>query len=200
MQTWEDMARLIAQSRGASLRFTVRRDGLQVSATVQPREDTSPATSSAKRAAAYLIGVTSAGETFIRHLNLFQAAGQALVQTYKITELTVLSVVKIIQGSISAKTLGGPIMIAEMAGQQAREGAVNLLFFIALISINLAILNFLPIPVLDGGHLLFFFIEMIRGRPVSLRVREVAQQAGMFLLLMLMILVFYNDITRIITS
>lgn len=199
VRTWEDMARLISQSRGAPLRFTVRREGLQVSATVQPREDTTR-NIFGEETRRYLIGVTSAGETFTRRLNPFQAAGQALVQTYRITELTVLSVAKIIQGSISAKTLGGPIMIAEMAGQQAREGAVNLLFFIALISINLAILNFLPIPVLDGGHLLFFFIEMIRGRPVSLRVREIAQQAGMFLLLMLMILVFYNDITRIITS
>jgi regulator of sigma E protease len=88
-------------------------------------------------------------------------------------------------------------MIAEMAGEQAQAGLVNLLFFIGLISINLAILNILPIPVLDGGHLLFFFLEVIFRRPLSLRVREVAQQVGLFLLIMLMILVFYNDITRV---
>jgi regulator of sigma E protease len=76
----------------------------------------------------------------------------------------------------------------------------NLVFFIGLISINLAILNFLPIPVLDGGHLLFFFIEAVTGRPVSIRVREVAQQAGIFLLILLMIYVFYNDITRVFFS
>jgi regulator of sigma E protease len=103
----------------------------------------------------------------------------------------------LIQGSVSTKTLGGPIMIAEMAGQQAKEGAANLVTFIALLSINLAILNILPIPVLDGGHLLFFTIEAVTGRPVNTKVREVAQQAGIFLLLLLMILVFYNDITRI---
>jgi len=91
-------------------------------------------------------------------------------------------------------------MIAEMAGQQAEQGMGPLLFFIALISINLAILNFLPIPVLDGGHLLFFFIELIRRKPVSLKVREIAQQAGMFVLLLLMVLVFYNDITRMFFS
>jgi len=103
---------------------------------------------------------------------------------------------KLIRGSISADNLGGPIMIAQMAGEQAKEGFENLLYFIAFISINLAILNFLPIPVLDGGHLLFFFIEAIRGKPLSIRVREIAQQSGMFVLLLLMIFVFYNDFAR----
>jgi regulator of sigma E protease len=91
-------------------------------------------------------------------------------------------------------------MIAQMAGQEAREGAVNLIFFIALISINLAILNFLPIPVLDGGHLLFFFVEAVTGRPVSIKIREIAQQAGIFVLILLMIYVFYNDIARVFLS
>ncbi|MFW6240433.1 MAG: site-2 protease family protein, partial [Thermodesulfobacteriota bacterium] len=88
----------------------------------------------------------------------------------------------------------------QMAGEQAREGAANLVFFIALLSINLAILNILPIPVLDGGHLLFFVIEAVRGRPVSTRVREMAQQAGVFVLLLLMIFVFYNDISRLFSA
>jgi RIP metalloprotease RseP len=127
----------------------------------------------------------------------FQALLESVHRTYYFTKLTVLSVVKLIQGTVSTKTLGGPIMIAEMAGQQAKEGAGNLVTFIALLSINLAILNILPIPVLDGGHLLFFTIEALTGRPVNLKVREVAQQAGIFLLMLLMILVFYNDITRI---
>jgi len=87
-----------------------------------------------------------------------------------------------------------------MAGQQAKLGMANLLFFTALISVNLAILNFLPIPVLDGGHLIFFFIEAVIGRPVSIRVREIAQQAGIFVLILLMIYVFYNDITRVFFS
>ena len=88
-------------------------------------------------------------------------------------------------------------MIAQMAGDQAREGMDHLINLIAFISINLAILNFLPIPVLDGGHLFFFFIEAIKGKPVSIRVREIAQQGGMFILLLLMIFVIYNDIDRI---
>jgi regulator of sigma E protease len=101
---------------------------------------------------------------------------------------------------LSTKTLGGPIMIADLAGQQAREGALNLVFFTALLSINLAILNFLPIPVLDGGHLVFFFIELVTGKPVNIKVREIAQQAGIFILILLMVFVFYNDITRYILN
>ena len=88
----------------------------------------------------------------------------------------------------------------ENAGQQAKEGAANLVFFIALLSINLAVLNFLPIPVLDGGHLLFFFIELIIGRPVNRQMREIAQQIGIFILILLMVYVFYNDIARVFFS
>ena len=91
-----------------------------------------------------------------------------------------------IAGTESVKTIGGPILIAQMAGHYAKQGVGSLLFFIAIISITLAIINFIPIPVLDGGHLLFFFLEAAIGRPVGVKVREVAQQAGMFILIMLM--------------
>ncbi|MCU0586428.1 MAG: site-2 protease family protein, partial [Desulfobacterales bacterium] len=91
-------------------------------------------------------------------------------------------------------------MIAQMAGDQAKAGISSLFQFIAVISVNLAVINLLPIPVLDGGHLLFFLIEAVKGRPVSTKVREIAQQVGMVVLIMLMILVFYNDITRLFFS
>jgi regulator of sigma E protease len=148
----------------------------------------------------YAIGIASGGDFYPKKLNPFEALYESVRQTYKITYLTVLSIAKLIQGTVSAKTLGGPLMIAEMAGQQAREGIANLLFFIALLSINLAVLNFLPIPVLDGGHLLFFFIEAAIGRPVNTKMREIAQQVGIFILIVLMIFVFYNDISRIFFS
>ena len=137
---------------------------------------------------------------FTEKLNPIEAMGESIYRTYEITRLTIVSVAKLIQGRISAKTIGGPIMIAELAGQQAKEGPLNFVFLIALLSINLAIINFLPIPVLDGGHILFFLIEIIIGRPVNMRMREIAQQAGIFILIMLMIFVFYNDISRIFTS
>jgi len=84
-----------------------------------------------------------------------------------------------------------------VAGEQAKQGLLSLAFFTAVISVNLALLNLLPVPILDGGHLFFFVIEGILGRPLSLRKREVAQQVGLFLLLLLMVFAVYNDLTRI---
>ena len=144
----------------------------------------------------YVIGIRSAGDVIPRELSLVESVQMSVARTWEITELTVLSVVKLIQGKLPAATLGGPIKIAQMAGAQAREGVINLLIFTAVISINLGILNFLPIPVLDGGHLMFFVIEMISRRPVSIKIREIAQQFGIFLLIMLMIFVIYNDIVN----
>jgi regulator of sigma E protease len=85
-----------------------------------------------------------------------------------------------------------------VAGQQAQQGAVSYAFFVALISINLAILNLLPVPMLDGGHLLFFAIEAVLGRPLSVRKREIAQQIGLALLLLLMVFALFNDLTRLL--
>jgi regulator of sigma E protease len=133
-------------------------------------------------------------------MNAFQAFSESLIQTYRVTELMVVIIVKLISGDISTDTIGGPIMIAQMAGDSAKAGIGSLISFIALISVNLAIINLLPIPVLDGGHLLFFSIEAVKGRPVSTKVREIAQQVGLFILLLLMVLVFYNDISRIFFS
>jgi regulator of sigma E protease len=148
----------------------------------------------------YVIGISSAGDVSVQKFGVIGSFTESLMQTKRIIELTVLSVVKMIAGKISSRNIGGPVAIAKMAGQQARQGAVSLIAFIALLSINLAILNFLPIPVLDGGHLLFFLIEVIIRRPVSIRIRELAQQAGIFLLILLMVLVFYNDILNHFTG
>jgi regulator of sigma E protease len=195
LESWEEMATIISESQGESLSFKINRNDeiFQINITPESREDQNLFGEAITR---YVIGITSSSEVVSQKLNPFEAIQESIVQTYRITELTIVSIVKLIQGTLSTKTLGGPIMIAELAGQQAREGALNLVFFTALLSINLAILNFLPIPVLDGGHLVFFFIELVTGKPVNMRVREIAQQAGIFFLLLLMILVFYNDITR----
>jgi regulator of sigma E protease len=197
VESWEKMAEIVAASEGETLTLTVVREGfsrgVNITPVLKPIQNIF-----GEKIQRFVIGITASGEVYSKSLNPFQAILESLIQTYKIAELTIISIIKLIQGTLSTKTIGGPIMIAELAGQQAKLGVTNLAFFIALISINLAILNFLPIPVLDGGHLLFFFIEAILKRPVSIRVREVAQQAGMFVLILLMIFVFYNDITRIL--
>ena len=199
VKSWDEMSESISNSGGKRLALTVRRGTSEIRLNVEPVLTTSK-NLFGEDIQRYVIGIAASGDGFTRELNAFQALSESIGQTYRITKLTIVSIVKIIQGSISSKTLGGPIMIAEMAGQQAKAGAGNLVFFIALLSINLAVLNFLPIPVLDGGHLLFFFIELAIGRPVNTRMREIAQQVGMFILILLMVYVFYNDITRILFS
>jgi regulator of sigma E protease len=113
-------------------------------------------------------------------------------------ELTFVVLGKLIMGAISPRTLAGPIGIAQMSGQVAKAGPIAFLSFLALLSINLGILNLLPIPVLDGGHLLFFLFEGVMGKPLSIKKREMAQQVGLFLLIVLMVFVFYNDIYRLV--
>jgi len=114
----------------------------------------------------------------------------------EVTNLTVLSMVKLFQGVVPLKTVGGPLMIADMADKAAKTGGATFFMLLAVVSINLGVLNLLPIPILDGGHLMFYTIEAVIRRPVSQKVREYAQQAGMLLLISLMVLAFYNDIVR----
>ena len=199
ISSWEDMANAIMESKGKTLAISVLRGDTILTKDVAPevKQFKNIFNEDVDR---YVIGITASGEVLKKDLNFFQAFSESFIQTYQITALTIKGVVKLFQGTVSPKTLGGPIMIAQMAGQQAKEGVVNFVFFIALISINLAILNFLPIPVLDGGHLLFFFIEAVKGSPVSVKIREISQQAGIFVLILLMIYVFYNDIARVFLS
>jgi regulator of sigma E protease len=199
VDSWTHMAELISVSNGQPISVTIRRGERTFTYDIQPTRmaDKNIFGEEVQR---YVIGISSAGDVFKQKYGLVGSLTQGVVQTGRIIELTVLSVVKMIAGKISSRNLGGPVAIAKMAGQQARQGVVSLISFIALLSINLAILNFLPIPVLDGGHLLFFLIEAVIRRPVSVRIRELAQQAGIFLLILLMILVFYNDIINQITG
>jgi len=196
---WSEMGELIRQSEGRALKVLVKRGDEQIEMRITP-EQQSMENIFGEEQRRYVFGVTAAGETISKRIGPFAAFKESLVRTYLITKLTIVSVVKLVQGAVSVKTLGGPIMIAQIAGEQVQQGAVNLLFFIALVSINLGILNLLPIPVLDGGHLLFFSIEAAIGRPVSLKTREIAQQVGILLLMMLMVFVFYNDIMRIVSG
>lgn len=145
----------------------------------------------------YKIGISPSPRTVVERSNPFQALWLGLKQTWVVTELTVISIAKMFQGVVSPKTLGGPILIAQIAGAQVQEGIIPFIMFMALLSINLAILNLLPIPVLDGGHLLFYGIEWVTGREVNIRWREMAQQVGFVLLIMLMVFVFAMDIERL---
>ncbi|KEZ77044.1 RIP metalloprotease RseP [Salinisphaera hydrothermalis] len=134
----------------------------------------------------------------VRRLGPLAAIPAAVHKTWELSALSVRLIGRMVMGQISWHNVGGPIQIATYAGQTAQIGLVAFISFLAFISVNLALINLLPIPVLDGGHLLYYAIEWIRGRPLSEAVQAAGQQAGMVALLMLMALAFYNDILRLL--
>jgi len=194
---WDEMAEIITQRGGSTLEFELLRDDTIISLRITPKQVPSQ-NIFGEKIDKYVIGITASGEFTIERLNPIEAVVEGVLQTWQIAKLTVLSVGKILAGTLSAKTIGGPIMIAQLAGEHAKAGMANFIFFIALLSVNLGILNLLPIPVLDGGHLMFFFFEAVTRKPVNLKMREVAQQIGIFVIILLMVFVFYNDIARVL--
>jgi regulator of sigma E protease len=200
IESWQRMQEIVSGSKGKTLTFEVRRGEQIFKTQIQP-ESVQEKNPLGVKQSAYRIGI-SAPRTIVPlrdqmtiHFNLPEAAVHGVVHTWEVSKTTVYFFGKLIQGKIPMESIGGPIRIAIMAGEEANQGMMQLFNFIAIISIQLAILNILPIPVLDGGHLLFFGIEALLRRPVSLRMRETAQQIGVFFLILLMIFVFYNDIT-----
>ncbi|HZA55449.1 MAG TPA: RIP metalloprotease RseP [Candidatus Udaeobacter sp.] len=193
VREWDELSRGIKESQGKPLSVRIRRDSEDVTVTVEPAKKEGRNIFGETRDE-WVIGIGS--QVSIEKGNPGLAIVRAFQQTYDYSKLTLLALYKMIKGDVSPRNLGGPILIAQMAGQQAQEGLGSFLAFIAVLSINLGVLNLLPIPVLDGGHLLFFLVESVIGRPVAVKHREMAQQVGIFLLMLLMIYAFYNDIAR----
>lgn len=199
IKTWNDMTDLIRSSPGKPLKFTIRRDDAFIERTIIPEKNTVTVPGGGKKEIG-LIGITPMENSFTKKFGPVSALSLGLRKTWDICVLTAESVVKLIQKVIPARTIGGPIMIFEMAGQTASRGATDFFTFMGIISINLGVLNLLPIPILDGGHLLFLCIEAVRRRPVSERVVMLAQRVGLALLISLMAFAFYNDILKLITG
>jgi len=127
----------------------------------------------------------------------FSAMGEALAKTWQMSSLTLRMIGKMIVGEVSVENLSGPITIATYAGYSANAGATSFLYFLAIISISLGVLNLLPIPLLDGGHLMYYLVEIVKGSPLSDEVQMQMQRIGIVLLAMLMLLAFYNDLNRL---
>jgi regulator of sigma E protease len=195
LNRWDEVAKEIAESGGKPLVIQVRRAGelLNFNVTPEARKSKNLFGESVSTPA---IGIVSAGDQVVDRFGPGEALVKGTQQTWNMIRLTVMSMVKLFERAIPLDTVGGPIMIAKMAGQQASEGGVSFIAFMALLSINLGVLNLLPVPILDGGHLFFFGWELVFKKPVSQKAREMAQQVGLFLLLSLMVLAFYNDIMR----
>jgi len=195
---WIAFARYVRERPGQRVRLTVERGGEHVELTVIP-EAVSSGDGKVGRigAAVEPPPALDPAWTAEEHYGPLAAVGRALHKTWSMSVLTLEMLWKMVVGQASLENISGPISIAQYAGQSAQIGLVPFLSFLAVISISLGVLNLLPIPVLDGGHLLYFFIEALRGRPLSEEAQLTGQKIGMALLLALMMLAFYNDLARL---
>lgn len=198
IHTWMQMTGLVRENPGKPLHVDVLREGKRISLTVTPASET--VTVDGQSVQIGKIGIAGPDRSLMKSSNPLVAIYDGVEATWKWTELTTIGFYKMIVGDISSKNIGGPLTIAKISGEAAEQGPSNVLFLIALLSINLGILNLLPIPILDGGHLLFFLLEGILRKPLGDRQREMAQQVGLVLLVGVMIFAFWNDLERIFFS
>lgn len=196
--SWTQVSESIRSSGGDAVTLELEREGELFTVTATPAMSKMKNLFGEEVGERYMLGIVRSDELIYTKVSLAEAGKAAFVQTWNLTYLTGLGIVKMFQRVIPASELGGPIRIAEIAGQQLEAGWMNLMYFMALLSINLGILNLLPIPVLDGGHLVFLTLEAIRRKPLDDRVMEVSQRVGIALLGTLMLFVFYNDIVRVV--
>lgn len=189
---WKTLAKTIREGSGDEIVLGVVRGGADLELRIRP-EAKEIRTPSGEYERVHMIGIGP--EYGTREVGVWRAAEVGLLWTLRATERTVEGLWGLITGHVSPKELAGPLFILGEANRQAKRGLQDLLSFMAVLSVSLAVLNLLPIPVLDGGHLLFFLIEALLG-PISIRKREVAQQVGMLLLLCLMVFAIHNDISR----
>jgi regulator of sigma E protease len=196
IQFWDDLAAAVVAGKGAPLDITVQRgpDELSFKVTPESIKDKNIFSEMVNRPA---IGVTSSGDTVTENYSPLSAFTKGGELTWNLTRLTGKLLLKLVSGAVSVKdNLGGPLSIADMAGKQAAAGMDSFFLFLAGLSVNLGVLNLLPIPILDGGHVAFNLWELIFRRPVSVRVREVAQRIGLVVLVGLMLLAIYLDFDK----
>ena len=199
VESWDELTERIQDQACKPITITVQRQDSTIDFTVTP-EETTVQNEFGEEIKSAVIGIVTAAKYEKRVFTPLEAIGQGFADTWKWIKLTCIVVVKLFEGAVSIKTLGGPIMIGQLTGELVQENISYLIPFMGIISINLGILNLFPIPILDGGLIIFLLVELIMGRPLSLRKREMAQKIGFSILIALMFLVFYNDILRMFHS
>ncbi len=197
---WIEFTGAVRGSRGKTLALTVRRDGAEQVLRVTPGRRFNADPLSKERRVYYIgVGTFSPASGVVasrRVLNPVKAFGLGLREAWHMSVMTFRGMGKLVTGAVRIDNIGGPIQIGKVAADAAEDGLYTFLRMMAFISINLGILNLIPIPILDGGHLLFFVIEAVKREPISVRKKEMAQQVGLTMLLLLIGVAFYNDIAR----
>ena len=187
---FEDLQRAVTTHPGEVLIMTIRRDGAdrQMEVTTDTRDSGGHKVG--------LLGVRG-GAIEYRHVNVPAALWGGVAQTWTITRETFSGLAQMISGSRGTEELGGPLRIAQLSGQVAQLGIASLISFIAVLSVNLGLINLFPVPVLDGGHLLFYLAEAVRGRPLPPRAQEYGFRAGLAFLACLFVFATWNDLTHL---
>ncbi|MCI5065608.1 RIP metalloprotease RseP [bacterium] len=194
-ESWEALSEAIRSSSGEPILLRILREGESLSVEVSPtQEQTELEVLLEDDAKRFKVGILPAVER--KPVSFFTAGELAVSKVYWTSKLTVLGLFKTVVGEVSTKNLAGPLFIMQQGAEAAGSGFDRLIDFMVFLSVSLALLNLLPIPVLDGGHLLFFIIEAVRGQPTSVKVQERATAVGMIALLLLMVFALSNDVMR----
>jgi regulator of sigma E protease len=199
VSTWQELRDEIASSKGQPLEMSLKRDGKLQKIMITPKVMTRK-NIFGEDVSTPMISVSPSGESVVIALGMFEAMSASVDKTFEVVRLTGQGIWKLIVGVVPLDTIGGPIMIAQLISQQVDKGVAEVLTLAAFLSVNLGLLNLLPIPVLDGGHILFYALEGLRRRPVSIRWQQLTTRFGLALLLCLMALAVYNDMHRTITE
>jgi regulator of sigma E protease len=198
METWADFSKTVKAGDGSPVKLEIDRNSAHSTIVITPTR-LDQKTIYGTNATTWVIGVQPRGDETAKRYGPIDAVKEACETSVEMTVQMVVGIASIFTGSTPVReALGGPIMIAQMAGQEAHRGIASLAMFTVMLSLELGIINLLPVPLLDGGHLLFFVFEGIKGKPLELRYREAMLQVGLFLLVALMAFVIFNDISRIV--
>ena len=201
VSTWTDVVLAVRAAPERRLKFGILRDGVQLALEITPLLKRKGNIEYGQIGAGVKNSELARSDVMVEvRYGIFPALSAAIKETKEKSIFSLVMIGKMISGEVSWRNISGPVTIADYAGQSARLGVDYYLKFMALVSISLAVLNLLPVPILDGGHLLYYLLEILMRKPLTERTMEIGQQIGLALMLTLMAFAFYNDINRLISG